>query len=73
MISVPLSLIRAGVRALERVSKNAPMTVAMLDVLQHDDHVDTREALERLGLSLTPLDQTLADYVGPPTTEKHLP
>lgn len=70
VIPLPLALFRAGIRVLERISKDPPMTVAMLDVLQHDDRVDTREALERLGLSLTPLDQTLAAYVGPDAREK---
>ena len=44
--------------------------LAMLDVLQHDDQVDAREALSQLGLSLTPLDETLKRYVGPETDQR---
>jgi hypothetical protein len=32
----------------------------MLDVLQHDDRVDPRPACKQLGISLRPLDETLA-------------
>ena len=41
------------------------MTVAMLDVLQHDDRVDAGDAIARLGIELTPLDETLGRYIGP--------
>jgi hypothetical protein len=46
----------------------------MLGVLQHNDRIDPRPACDELGLSLTPLDDTLARCVGPdardaPSTE----
>jgi hypothetical protein len=31
----------------------------MLEVLEHDDRIDPRPCCERLGLTLTPLDETL--------------
>jgi hypothetical protein len=37
----------------------------MLEVLQHDDDIDPGPALARLGIALTPLDDTLARHVGP--------
>jgi hypothetical protein len=39
------------------------MTRAMFDVLQHDDRVDPGPACKRLGLALTPLDETLRRHV----------
>ena len=63
--SIPLGLARLGVGLLETLHPNPPITRAMLDVLQHDDRVDVRPFCEKLGLALTPLDTTLADFVGP--------
>ncbi len=65
--AVPLGLARAAVALLERLSGDPPMTLAMLDVLQHDDRVDTAPACKRLDLELTPLDETLRHCVGPET------
>jgi NADH dehydrogenase len=65
--AVPLGLARAAVALLERLSGDPPMTLAMLDVLQHDDRVDTAAACKRLDLELTPLDETLRHCVGPET------
>jgi uncharacterized protein YbjT (DUF2867 family) len=67
-LPVPLGFARAGVALLERLSGNPPMTVAMFDVLQHDDRVQTSHALEALNITLTPLDETLRRYVGPKAT-----
>ncbi|MCH2188032.1 hypothetical protein MK280_19435, partial [Myxococcota bacterium] len=50
---------------MERVSNNPPITRPMFDILQHDDQIDPTPCCRELGLSLTPLDQTLASYVGP--------
>jgi NADH dehydrogenase len=58
-LPLPLGLMRSIVALVERVSADPPMTTAMLGVLQHDDVVDAKEACERLGLSLAPLDDTL--------------
>ena len=41
------------------------MTTAMLGVLEHDDQVDPAPACARLGIELTPLDETLKRTVGP--------
>jgi uncharacterized protein YbjT (DUF2867 family) len=65
VVPVPLRLARAAVALLERTSKSPPMTVAMFDVLQHDDRVDTAAACKQLELELTPLDETLRCCVGP--------
>ena len=37
----------------------------MLEVLEHDDRVDAEAAAKRLGITLTPLDETLRRCVGP--------
>jgi NADH dehydrogenase len=74
VIPVPLGLARFAARTFERLSANPPITSAMLGVLQHNDRIDPRPACDELGLSLTPLDDTLARCVGPdardaPSTE----
>ena len=55
----------AAVALLERSSSSPPMTSAMFDVLQQHDRVDAKAACKQLGMELTPLDDTLAAYVGP--------
>jgi hypothetical protein len=37
----------------------------MLGVLDHDDAVDPSDATRRLGIELTPLDETLRRCAGP--------
>jgi len=66
---IPLGLARAAIGLLERVHPEPPITRAMFDVLQHDDRVDPRAFCEKLGLTLRPLDTTLADFVGPASLE----
>jgi hypothetical protein len=44
----------------ERFAAEPPLTRAMLGVLEHDDRIDPSPALQRLGLALTPLAETLA-------------
>ncbi len=63
--SIPLGLARMGVRVVERVLPNPPISIAMFDILQHNDRVDPTALCEALGITLTPLEQTLADHVGP--------
>ncbi|MEM9176196.1 MAG: NAD(P)H-binding protein [Myxococcota bacterium] len=63
--SLPLGLARAGVALLDSVLSNPPVSRAMFEILQHDDRVDPNPFCEALGIELTPLDQTLADHVGP--------
>jgi hypothetical protein len=49
----------------ERLLRNPPITPAMIGVLDHDDAVDPGAACARLGISLTPLDETLRRCIGP--------
>ena len=65
-LSVPYRVAYAAVKLLERASANPPVTTAMLGVLDHDDEVDVQPLLNRLGLSLTSLDETLARVVPEP-------
>ncbi len=58
-MSLPIGLGRVVVGLLERLSPHPPMTRAMLDVLDHDDHIDPSPAARQLGISLTSLDETL--------------
>jgi uncharacterized protein YbjT (DUF2867 family) len=57
--SLPRALAELAAAALERVRTDPPLTRPMLDVLQHDDVVDVAPACQRLGIELTPLDETL--------------
>ena len=50
-------MIVAGV--LERVSDNPPMTGAMLGGLDHDDNIGGDACAQKLGITLTSLDETL--------------
>jgi NADH dehydrogenase len=55
---VPYALAKA-LAALCELLPSPPVTRAMLDVLEHDDRVDPAPACRALGLTLTPLDETL--------------
>jgi uncharacterized protein YbjT (DUF2867 family) len=57
--TVPYVLARALATLCELLLPSPPITRAMLDVLEHDDRVDPAPACRALGLTLTPLDQTL--------------
>ena len=46
-------------RCLEWASDNPPMTRAMLGILDHDDNIDTGASVQKLGITLTSLDETL--------------
>ena len=50
---------------LESLLPNPPLSRAMVGVLDRDDRARTAEVCERLGIQLTPLDETLRRYVGP--------
>ena len=65
VLPIPLSLARFFVGLLEGAAKNPPITRAMFEILQHDDQIDPTPCCSELGISLTPLDETLASYVGP--------
>jgi len=57
--SLPLGLGLFAAAVLERLSADPPVTRAMLAVLDHDDAIDPAPAATRLGIALTPLDETL--------------
>ncbi len=63
--SIPIGLARFGVGILDRILREPPVTRTMFDILQHDDRVDPEAFCKALDIELTPLDQTLSDYVGP--------
>jgi len=58
-LPVPLALVSLFARLAQRITTNPPLTPAMLGVLERDDHIDPGPACARLGLTLTPLDETL--------------
>lgn len=68
-VPVPLGLVKAVALALESLSKDPPITRSMLGVLDHDDDVDPAPACARLGIDLTPLEETLRRCVGPEAAE----
>ena len=68
--SIPEGLARFAVGVIDRVMPNPPVTRAMFEILQHDDRVDPEPFCRALGLELTPLDQTLADHVGPASVDE---
>jgi uncharacterized protein YbjT (DUF2867 family) len=60
IVPLPLAAASALALAMERLAADPPLTRAMLGVLEHDDRIDPLRAARRLGLALTPLDDTLA-------------
>lgn len=60
VLPLPRALVNVLAFGFERLLAEPPLTRAMLGVLEHDDHVDPSPALRRLGLTLTPLAETLA-------------
>jgi uncharacterized protein YbjT (DUF2867 family) len=60
IVPLPLAAAFALAFAFERLAADPPLTRAMLGVLEHDDRIDPLPAARRLGLALTPLDDTLA-------------
>lgn len=65
IVPIPLRMVRAFAAVAERVLANPPLTRAMLEVLEQDDRIDPAPACARLGLTLTPLSDTLRRTVGP--------
>ena len=63
-VAIPFALVRGVASLLERISANPPVTTAMLEVLEHDDRVDPKLASDALGITLTPLDETLRRVLG---------
>ncbi|MEM7220565.1 MAG: NAD-dependent epimerase/dehydratase family protein [Pseudomonadota bacterium] len=60
VVGLPAWIARWATRALEAVSSDPPITSAMLEILNHDDCYDPEPACRTLGLTLTPLDDTLS-------------
>ena len=65
-LSLPLAFGYALAWSLERMSRNPPLTPAMLGVLDHDDDIDPKPAADALGLRLTDLPETLARVAAGP-------
>jgi uncharacterized protein YbjT (DUF2867 family) len=63
-LPIPLAAVSLFARLAERFSDNPPLTPAMLGVLDRDDHIDPSSCCNRLGLTLTPLDETLRRCLG---------
>ena len=63
-LPIPLAAASLFARLAERFSDDPPLTPAMLGVLERDDHIDPSPACARLGLNLTPLDETLRRCLG---------
>jgi len=59
VVPLPLPAVSALAWCFERLLAEPPLTRAMLGVLERDDRIDPAPAARRLGLSLTPLDDTL--------------
>jgi len=59
VLSLPLGLGLLAAGILEKLSASPPVTRVMLGVLDHDDAIDPARAAARLGIELTPLDETL--------------
>jgi NADH dehydrogenase len=56
---VPLALVQAFAWLAAKGMAEPPLTPAMLGVLEHDDDIDPGPSCRRLGIGLTPLDETL--------------
>lgn len=69
IVPVPRAVAAAFAALAERLSDDPPVTTAMLGVLEHDDDVDPFPACRRLGLTLTPLDETLDHTFAIPSQE----
>jgi NADH dehydrogenase len=65
VLPIPYALEHAFAFAAEKLLASPPLTRAMLGVLAHDDDIDPKPACDRLGISLTPLDETLRRCLGP--------
>ncbi|MDE0224857.1 MAG: NAD(P)H-binding protein [Gammaproteobacteria bacterium] len=66
LVSLPIAAGRVLAAVFEALSRNPPVTRAMLGVLDHDDDVDVAPACRNLGLELTGLDETLRRCLASP-------
>ncbi|NNL68054.1 MAG: hypothetical protein HKP30_17530 [Myxococcales bacterium] len=67
VLPVPLLAVQGLAGLFEAISAEPPVTRAMLGVLEHDDAIDPAPSCRRLGLELTPLDETLRHVFGAPS------
>lgn len=65
VVPLPMPVAAAFAALGERFLESPPLTRPMLEIVAHDERIDSREALTRLGIDLTPLDRVLARCVGP--------
>lgn len=65
ILPIPVGLARGLAALAARWIADPPVTPAMLEVLEHDDRIDPKPAFDELGLTPTPLDETLRRYTGP--------
>ncbi len=65
VLPLPLGLVKAAAWLVSRFSAEPPLTPTMLEVITLDDAVDPGPARDRLGIQLTPLDETLRRTCGP--------
>jgi NADH dehydrogenase len=63
--SIPFWLARFAVGLLSLVLRRPPITTPMFEILQRDDRADPKVLTKALGIELTPLSETLDDYIGP--------
>jgi len=63
-LPIPIATASLFARLAERFSDDPAITPAMLGVLERDDRIDPSPACARLGLTLTPLDETLRRCLG---------
>jgi len=59
VVPLPLAFAWAFAYLAERMLVNPPLTRPMLEVLEQDDEIDPAPSCRALGLTLTPLDETL--------------
>ena len=60
VVSVPISVGILSGKIFELIMTNPPITAAMMGVLDHDDSIDTKDAMTKIGLEkLTSLDSML--------------
>ena len=64
MMSLPVTPVLLAADVLDRVTTVSPLSRPMLEVLDHDDDVDPRQAADVLGIELTSLDATLRAVLG---------
>lgn len=69
LVSLPIAAGRVLAAVFEALSRNPPVTRAMLGVLDHDDDVDVAPACRNLGLELTGLDETLRRCLASPHSD----